>query len=187
MNLSTKTVLALLVVVVWFVAVAHIFSISEEKRAREELEARADAARAAEQARRAALTPAQRAEEVAQREADRKAAVEQVAKAEADRNRTAEAKLRAILGLAAMKKALRDPDSFKLESAMAMDSGAACYVYRARNGFGGYNREQAVLDSTTDQFLANHQPGFAALWERECAGKVGYDILADIRKEQPAR
>jgi hypothetical protein len=186
-SVTTKAVLVLFVLVVWFVAAAHIFSISEEKRAREELNARAEAARVAEQVRRDALTPAQRAEEVAKREAERKVAAEQIAKAEAHRNRMAEVKLRAMLGIVAIKKALRDPDSFKLESAMAMDSGAGCYVYRARNGFGGYNREQAVLDSTTDQFLANHQPGFAALWERECAGKVGYDISADARKAQTAR
>jgi len=44
-----------------------------------------------------------------------------------------------------LKGAMRTPESFKLYSALLMANGAVCYDYRAQNGFGGMNRERAVL------------------------------------------
>ncbi|MBV8810885.1 MAG: hypothetical protein JO033_19625, partial [Acidobacteriaceae bacterium] len=42
-----------------------------------------------------------------------------------------------LAGLVAneLRHSMRDPDSFKLDSVLLMDSGAVCYEYRARNGF----------------------------------------------------
>jgi hypothetical protein len=52
----------------------------------------------------------------------------------------------AAVAVASLKNALRDPDSFKLERAFTtMDAKYACILYRARNGFGGMNREHVVF------------------------------------------
>jgi hypothetical protein len=55
-----------------------------------------------------------------------------------------------------------------------MDDGAVCYQYRARNGFGGMNVEQAVMNPKL-QFRTSEQPGFARLWNRHCANRDGED------------
>ena len=61
----------------------------------------------------------------------------------------------------ALKKYLRDPDSLVIESATPFQlgpyKGKSYYIshviYRAKNGFGGYNREKAMilLDENLDQ------------------------------------
>lgn len=66
------------------------------------------------------------------------------------------------LAVASLKKALRDPDSFKLERAFTtMDAKYACIRYRARNGFGGMNREHVV-------FTAKGGDQSASAWNRHC-------------------
>ena len=60
------------------------------------------------------------------------------------------------------------------------------YVMHADNGeikigFGGTNREKAVLDSNTGEFKRSGNAGFDALWDRECGGKSGRDVANAIR------
>ena len=88
----------------------------------------------------------------------------------------------AQLGAKTLKSSMRDPDSFKLEAALVMEDGAVCYEYRARNGFGGMNRGQAVLQTSGKRFAfkSSEQPGFMPLWNRECANKSGEDVSAGI-------
>ena len=46
----------------------------------------------------------------------------------------------------AIKSAMRDPDSLVFESLrVSDDAGTVCAEYRARNGFGGMNKEFAVV------------------------------------------
>lgn len=88
----------------------------------------------------------------------------------------------ATAGAKMLKKAMRDPDSFKLDSALVVNgSGAACYEYRAKNGFGGTNRSQAVLSGDGKKFKASEMDGFNRLWNKECAGKAGTEVGAAIR------
>ena len=88
----------------------------------------------------------------------------------------------AQLGAKTLKSSMRDPDSFKLEAALVMEDGAVCYEYRARNGFGGMNRGQAVLQTSGKRFAfkSSEQPGFMPLWNRECANKSGEDVSAGV-------
>jgi len=68
----------------------------------------------------------------------------------------------AALAVASLRKALRDPDSFKLERAFTtMDAKYACVLYRARNGFGGMNRERVV-------FTTKGGDQSASAWNRRC-------------------
>ena len=52
------------------------------------------------------------------------------------------------LAVGSLKRAARDPDSLKIERVFTtMDAKFACIRYRARNGFGGMNREHVVFAS----------------------------------------
>jgi len=52
----------------------------------------------------------------------------------------------AIEGAKEIKKLMRDPDSLKFESiGVNDDASTACYVYRAKNGFGGLTKEIMVF------------------------------------------
>jgi hypothetical protein len=88
---------------------------------------------------------------------------------------------RALAGASALKSLMRDPSSFRVETAIVMDDGAACYSYRANNGFGGVNVGSAVLPPKVDTILTDEMPGFEDLWNRHCAKKTGRDASAAIR------
>jgi hypothetical protein len=82
------------------------------------------------------------------------------------------AHLQAMIGGAmVLRKAMRDPDSFKVTQVLDMPDGAACYSYQAKNGFGGMDQGQAVLFN--GKFLDSSMGGFNQLNEQECAGKTG--------------
>lgn len=88
---------------------------------------------------------------------------------------------RAATGAVLLKKAMRDPDSFKLDSALVIDgSGAVCYNYRAKNGFGGVNRSHAVLSADGKKFKTDEMDGFISLWNKECANKSGAETATAI-------
>lgn len=75
-----------------------------------------------------------------------------------------------------LRKRMRNPSSFKLESAVILDDAkTVCYEYRATNGFGAVDAGRAVLE-----------PGGALLtsdsaWDRNCGGKSGRDVANAIR------
>ena len=85
----------------------------------------------------------------------------------------------AALGLSELRAAMRNPDSFQLSSIAVMPKGAVCYEYRAQNGFGGMNVENAVLAGAV--LKLHGSDGFASLWNRQCVGKTGRDITEDVR------
>lgn len=81
---------------------------------------------------------------------------------------------RAVAGAKQLRASARNPDSFKLESALIMDDGAVCYEFRSQNGFGGMDRAQAVL-APSGKFKSSESSGFGSLWNKECGGKTGED------------
>jgi hypothetical protein len=82
----------------------------------------------------------------------------------------------ALVGAGTLKKAMRDPESFKLESAIVMDDGYVCYEYRSKNGFGGYTKGFAVLSGDMKTFKSADDEEFAAVWRKHCKGKSGTDV-----------
>ncbi len=71
----------------------------------------------------------------------------------------------AKLAVSILRNSMRDPDSFVPETVYINDKpGYACIQYRARNGFGGMNRDVAVVS------LAGASTS-AAKWNKQCAGK----------------
>ena len=101
--------------------------------------------------------------------------------------------LQAITAVALqLKNNMRNPDSFKLESALLIaGADAVCFTYRAQNGFGGMNRGHAVLTGArfdpklsgrevfaNVQLKTSEEPGFTRLWNKECAGKSGEEKVS---------
>lgn len=73
----------------------------------------------------------------------------------------------------------RNPDSFKLSEVLIMPSDASCFTYRAQNGFGGMNVEQAIV-TTKGRMFTQDADEFVPLWNKECANKTGDDETAKI-------
>ena len=74
----------------------------------------------------------------------------------------------ATAGALTLRDAMRNPDSFKLESVHIMPKEkVVCYQYRSQNGFGGMTRGNAVI--TKDKMsTSENNPGFARIWNKEC-------------------
>jgi len=101
---------------------------------------------------------------------------------DAEQEKENAAAARAQVGARILKRAMRDPDSFKLDSALVMTgSNAVCYDYRAKNGFGGYNVGHAVL-APDGTFETNEMSGFSSLWKKHCAGKRGTEEATAINQ-----
>jgi hypothetical protein len=68
----------------------------------------------------------------------------------------------AVTDAVSLKQSLRDPDSLIFEKILANDDGSTvCITYRARNGFGGMNREHAV-------FAGGPGTTSASAWHKHC-------------------
>ena len=74
----------------------------------------------------------------------------------------------AYAGVIVLKSAMRNPDSFILESVYVSDAGAACIEYRAQNGFGGMNRESAVIGNGRAATSSDNSGTFERVWNKEC-------------------
>lgn len=74
--------------------------------------------------------------------------------------------------VATVRAGMKDPSSFSLSEAVAVDSGAVCLSYRAKNSFGAIvpgfasaaSGAKAVSTSATD-------------WNRLCGKKSGSDLM----------
>lgn len=98
------------------------------------------------------------------------------------RKKKDEAIQRASIGAIALKKATRDPEGFKLESAFVIEgTGIVCYNYREKNEYGGVNVASAVLSADGKHFKTNEEDGFTKLWNKECANKAGTEAATAIR------
>lgn len=88
---------------------------------------------------------------------------------------------RAIVGAKSIKAAMRDPESFDLEQVLMIEkTGAICYTYRAKNGFGGFNRELAVLRKGESALRSSGTSGFESVWNKSCANKTGQDLTREV-------
>ena len=73
-----------------------------------------------------------------------------------------------VAGARYIKKSAKNPDSFKLNSAAMMPSGAICYEYRATNSF------NAIVPGTT-VIIKGKVSQQASDWNKYCGGKSGTD------------
>jgi hypothetical protein len=137
--------------------------------------------RAAEQARIAALTPEQRAAEAKQQVEANESTAKSAAAAQAQKDTQERDFNRAKIAAFLLKKTMRDPESFTLESILVMHSGSVCIDYRARNGFNGMNKESAVFLAKGGLKVPSSD-GFASAWNRSCAGgNLGTDYTKEVQ------
>jgi hypothetical protein len=66
----------------------------------------------------------------------------------------------------ALKKGMKNPDSFKLESARRTGDGVFCFEYRAANSFNAIIPGKALVGA--GKAATSDQAGFAALWNKFC-------------------
>ncbi|MBU3667662.1 MAG: hypothetical protein FGM53_03885 [Rhodocyclaceae bacterium] len=124
---------------------------------------------AAEQARWNAMTPEQQQAEVDERVAKQKAKELETQLAERQKKNADWRFKVAYVFMSELKKSMRDPSSFEVEEAWANERGSiVCVQYRAKNGFGGYNREIAVLNGDKISKSAN-------TWNKNCTKNM-YDV-----------
>jgi hypothetical protein len=76
----------------------------------------------------------------------------------------------AYVGVFTLKTAMRNPDSFRLDSVHVSDAGVACIEYRAQNGFGGMNRESALIGNGYAAMSSDKPGDFVRAWNKECKG-----------------
>ena len=81
----------------------------------------------------------------------------------------------------ALRHMMRNPDSFKIEKATQEPDGAICYTYRAQNGFGGMDKNNAVATLVESRFhvvVADEGEGLAA-WLKHCSNTTdGKDVTS---------
>jgi hypothetical protein len=78
--------------------------------------------------------------------------------------------LDAAIAVHVLRSSLRDPDSLVLESVYSrLPAMAVCINYRAKNGFGGVNRERVAFYNLT---LSKS----VKLWNQQCAGEGFHDV-----------
>jgi hypothetical protein len=82
----------------------------------------------------------------------------------------ATARLYAIsFGQTAVKESLRDPDSVQWKwKAVNLDNGALCYLYRAKNGFGGYDEDGTVIHN-------GKAYNSTSQWNKLCGKSANYE------------
>lgn len=103
----------------------------------------------------------------------------EMVKAEQEADRLAKTKKKksreddSFRALSFLKRSLRDPDSFVMENFLANDDASLiCIVYRAKNGFGGYQRSIATFDKMT--FINDQSKCIKAINSKAVYQVIGY-------------
>ena len=157
----------------WVILGLIVFGVLSTVVSRCQQDREAQTQAAAEQARRAALTPQQRADEDAKLAEEAKQRAAATAKETEAKSRHDKNVQKAAVFANVLRKSMRNPDSFKLSEVLIMGDGSVCYTYRAQNGFGGMNVDQAVLGPSS--FKTSDQAGFVTAWNKYCGGHTGED------------
>jgi hypothetical protein len=99
--------------------------------------------------------------------------------AQAELKKRVEARFQLATGGAlTLRERMRNPDSFRVSSAIVMSDETVCYRYRSQNGFGGMNNSSAMLFAGI--VLSDPGPSFHKLWQKECAGQRGTELGDDV-------
>ena len=83
--------------------------------------------------------------------------------------------VRVLTGAQTVKKNLRKPDGFKLESAMLMRNSTICYSFSTHDGFGRLKQGAAILVGK-ENIMTNETEEFEDLWHDECEGGNGENL-----------
>lgn len=118
------------------------------------------------------VTAEEKAAETAKDAAEKQASADREKKAAQEKAQDDRRFQSAALLARSIKDAARDPDSLVWESILANDDASVvCFRFRAKNGFGGMNREVAT-------FANGKLSQTAGAWNKHCAGKSLNDMIA---------
>jgi hypothetical protein len=123
----------------------------------------------AAEARAAKMTPAERAADL-----EKKTGIKNQADCDTCES-GGEIDVKVGIGVAELRREMRDPDSFRVNRVLVMGAGkkaAVCYEYQARNGFGGMNQATTVLTPTGILSSSDET------WNKYCGGKTGRDYTS---------
>lgn len=81
-----------------------------------------------------------------------------------------------VLLVRALKKSMKNPDSFKVEDATELVDGTICISYRATNSFNAIVPGHAVVPLSGAIVTSDDKGRFAARWNATCAKKAGRNI-----------
>jgi hypothetical protein len=90
---------------------------------------------------------------------------------------------RALRGVKSLKSRVKDPDGFRLESAIVMADGSICYAFRASGGYNALTPGRALLlEGKDDDVLTEERDGarFVAAWNASCANRQGSELAPGI-------
>lgn len=77
--------------------------------------------------------------------------------------------VRQVLAVRQLRQGLKNPGSFRLETAIKMPDGHLCVFYRATNSFNAIVPGHAVISATAIQTSV-------AAWNQFCGGRKGTDL-----------
>ena len=88
-----------------------------------------------------------------------------------------------ILAGQQIKKALKNPKSFNLESFLIFPGGATCYEYRGTNSFNAVVPGQAVFDPKDGAILTADRDGnrFVKKWNSLCTKSCGKEHAGGLK------
>lgn len=89
--------------------------------------------------------------------------------------------VKATLLARAIKQGMKNPDSFKLESAFVTDVGAMCFEFRGTNSFNAVVPGSAVVSPDGKKSAQGSDGEVAALWNKHCSGARGVELAKSIR------
>lgn len=116
----------------------------------------------------------------ARREAEQRAAKkhnEETARIMRDR-----AMRNAVAGAMAIKRSMKDPESFVLRAATIQEDGAVCFQYRGKNSFGATMPGRVVIDpSGKPHAEENRDSTFAAAWAVHCE-RIGEEVADALKR-----
>lgn len=87
---------------------------------------------------------------------------------------------RAVAATRVIKKSMKDPESFKLESFVYYDGGAVCVEFRAKNSFGAVVPGKGVFDGAAAILTNADGNRFVKVWNDTCTRPGGQDRAAGV-------
>lgn len=81
-----------------------------------------------------------------------------------------------------IKKASKDPYSFRMDSVFIFPDGSTCYEFHAKNSFGAYVPAKAVFDGSNTWHSEKNGAQFARVWNKVCTRNGGVERAGGLNR-----
>lgn len=83
-----------------------------------------------------------------------------------------------------LKTNLRDPDSLRIDTLlMDQEGNTICAEYRARNGFGGFNKEYITITKGKGKDQGGQASKTATAWNKHCTQNNLFDMMWALKRK----